>query len=38
MVNVGLMDGATRTVSEKIELQVWRNLGTISGGEIVSEF
>ena len=38
LVNVGLMDGATRTVSDKIELGVWRALGTVSGGEIVGEF
>ena len=33
--NVGLMDGSTGTVSDKIELEVWRALGTVSGGEIV---
>lgn len=38
MVNVALMDGSARSVGENIDLQVWRSLGTRSGGEIVSEF
>lgn len=38
LVNVGLMDGATRTVSDEIELKVWRALGAFSGVEIVGEF
>lgn len=36
MVSVGLMDGSTHSVSDSISLEVWRSLGTISGGEIVS--
>jgi len=38
IVNVGLMDGSVRSVSENISLQVWRALGTRAGGELVSEF
>ncbi len=33
-----LMDGAVRSVSENLDINVWRNLGTRSGGEVVSEF
>lgn len=35
-VSVALMDGSTRSVSDSIELNVWRSLGTIAGGEIVT--
>ena len=35
VVNVGLLDGSARTISENIDLAVWRALGTISGGEIL---
>lgn len=39
LVSVGLMDGSTRTVSDTIDLSVWRALGTIDGGEVIaSEF
>ena len=34
MVSVALTDGSTRSVSDSIDLAVWRALGTISGGEI----
>lgn len=37
-VQVVLVDGATRFVSENIDLGVWRSLGTRGGGEIVGEF
>jgi prepilin-type N-terminal cleavage/methylation domain-containing protein len=38
IVNVTLMDGSGRSVSENIDLSVWRALGTRSGGEVVGEF
>ncbi len=34
-VNAGLMDGSTRSVSGRIDLSVWRSLGTIAGGEVI---
>ena len=37
-VSVGLLDGSTRSVSDTIDLNVWRQVGTINGGEVVSEF
>lgn len=37
-VQVGLADGSCRAVSENIDLDVWRSLGTRAGGEIVGEF
>ncbi len=33
LVGVALMDGSTRSVSDTISQQVWRQLGTRSGGE-----
>jgi prepilin-type N-terminal cleavage/methylation domain-containing protein len=36
LVNVALMDGSAQSISEDISLDVWRALGTISGGEVVS--
>ena len=36
MVNVGMLDGSTRSVSDSIDLSVWRAIGTIDGGEVVS--
>ncbi len=38
IVNTLLMDGSTRSVSENIDIFVWRNLGTRAGGEIIGEF
>lgn len=38
LVQSMLMDGSVRTVSENIDLQVWRNLGTRGGGEVIGEF
>lgn len=35
LVSVALMDGSTRSVSDGVELGVWRALGTIAGGELV---
>ncbi|MEM7456366.1 MAG: DUF1559 domain-containing protein [Planctomycetota bacterium] len=36
MVNISLLDGSTTSVSDTIDLTVWRALGTIAGGEIVN--
>jgi len=36
MVSVGLMDGSTRSVTDTIDLTVWRALGTVNGGEVVA--
>ena len=36
LVNVGLMDGSTRSISNTIDLDTWRALGTVHGGEIIS--
>ena len=33
-----LADGAVRSFSEDMDLDLWRALGTRSGGEIISEF
>lgn len=38
MVNVVLFDGSTRSVSENIDLSIWRGLGTRDGGEVLGEF
>lgn len=38
VVNVMMMDGSTRPVSNTIEQAVWRALGTPAGGEVVSQF
>ncbi|MGQ0635855.1 MAG: DUF1559 family PulG-like putative transporter [Planctomycetaceae bacterium] len=38
IVQVLLMDGSARAVSENIDLQVWRRLGTRAGGDVVGEF
>lgn len=37
-VNSVLMDGSVRTISENIDLGVWRALGTRAGREVVGEF
>ncbi|MCA9178490.1 MAG: DUF1559 domain-containing protein [Planctomycetales bacterium] len=34
IVNVGLVDGSVRAVSETIDLRVWRAVGTRDGGEV----
>ena len=33
-----LMDGSVRSISENLDLTVWRGLGTRGGGEIIGEF
>jgi prepilin-type N-terminal cleavage/methylation domain-containing protein len=38
IVHTLLMDGSARAVSENIDLQTWRSLGTRQGGEVVGEF
>lgn len=38
IVHVLLMDGSTRPVSNNINLQVWRALGTRNGSEIVTDW
>ena len=38
IVNVALVDGSTRSISENIDKSVWRALGTRSGGEVIGEF
>lgn len=36
IVNALLMDGSVRSVSDTVELGVWRGLGTRQGGEVIS--
>ncbi|MCA9031140.1 MAG: DUF1559 domain-containing protein [Planctomycetaceae bacterium] len=38
MVNVALMDGSCRTVSDNIDRGIWRALGTRANGEVIGEF
>lgn len=38
IVNVTLLDGSVRSISENIDLMVWRSLGTRAGSEVVGEF
>ncbi|MFQ5733422.1 MAG: H-X9-DG-CTERM domain-containing protein, partial [Planctomycetaceae bacterium] len=38
VVNVLLMDGSARSVSENLNRGIWRALGTRAGGEIIGEF
>lgn len=38
MVQVLLMDGATRAISENIDAGVWRNLGARNDGNVLGEF
>lgn len=38
MVQIALSDGSCRSISENIDLTVWRALGTRAGGEINGEF
>ncbi len=37
-VNVGLCDGSVRFISETIEIDTWRGVGSRNGGEVLSEF
>ena len=36
-VNVGLGDGSVRFVNSNVSLQNWRAMGTIRGGEVITE-
>ena len=38
IVQVALVDGSVRTISNSIDLGLWRALGTRDGGEVVGEF
>lgn len=38
IVQVALVDGSCRSISENIDLSLWRGLGTRSGGEVLGEF
>ncbi|MSR60423.1 MAG: DUF1559 domain-containing protein [Planctomycetaceae bacterium] len=38
MVNVLLMDGSCRSISDNVNLQTWRSLSTRAGSEVVGEF
>lgn len=38
IVQAALMDGSCRAISENIDLNLWRSLGTRSGGEVIGEF
>jgi prepilin-type N-terminal cleavage/methylation domain-containing protein len=38
IVHAALMDGSVKSISENIDLTVWRALGTRVGGEVVGEF
>ena len=35
MVTVGLLDGSARNISDTIDPQLWRDFGTIAGGEVM---
>ncbi|MBS0202379.1 MAG: DUF1559 domain-containing protein [Planctomycetes bacterium] len=37
-VNTSMMDGTVRTISENIDIQIWRALSTRAGSEIVGDF
>jgi prepilin-type processing-associated H-X9-DG protein len=36
-VNVAMCDGSVRFVSENVNLEIWRALGTRAGGEVLTE-
>jgi Protein of unknown function (DUF1559) len=38
LVNALLMDGSTRSISDNIDLRVWRALSTRAGSEVTDEF
>lgn len=38
IVQVALMDGSCRSISEHVDASVWQSLGTRSGGEVLGEF
>jgi len=37
-VNVGFVDGSVRFVSETVDLETWRGLGSRNGGEVVGAY
>ncbi|HID20961.1 MAG TPA: DUF1559 domain-containing protein, partial [Planctomycetaceae bacterium] len=37
-VNGLLMDGSVRTITESIDLQLWRNLGMRDDGNVIGDF
>lgn len=37
-VNATLGDGSVRFISDRVELDVWRALGTCAGGEVIEQF
>lgn len=37
IVNIVLFDGSTRSLSENIDLSIWRGLGTRDGGEVIGD-
>lgn len=38
VVHAALMDGSVRAIAERVELRIWRALGTRAGGEYVTEY
>lgn len=38
IIQLVLMDGAVRSISENIDRNLWRSLGTRQGGEVIGEF
>lgn len=36
IVNLALLDGSTRSMAETVDVHIWRSLGTIHGGEVIS--
>lgn len=38
IVNSTLADGSVRSISENLDLTIWRGLGTRNGGEVLGEF
>ena len=36
VVNISMLDGSTRSLSDAISLDVWRAMGTVNGGEVVN--
>lgn len=38
VVSTGFIDGSTRAIPSTIDLQVWRALGSIAGGEVIGDY
>ena len=38
IVNVALADGSVRSISENIDINIWRALSTLAGNEVVGDF